>query len=81
MLSQTSINLIGKYNRPKFLSNQICPLEYSAQKRPTIWNWFNEIYYPEVRRRIWHPVFLLIDNTPGYFEVFQRENGGNSRAT
>ena len=38
------------------------------------WNWFNEVSYPEVRRRTCHPVVLLMDNAPGNFEAFKKEN-------
>ena len=41
---------------------------------PTCLNWFNEVFYPKIRRRNCHPVLLVMGNTPGHFETFQREN-------
>ena len=53
---------------------------------PTSWNWFNEVFYPEGRRKTCHLVLLLMDNAQGNFEGsmlnvhelnwenFQREN-------
>ena len=41
---------------------------------PTRWIWYNEVFYPGVRRRTCHPVLLLMDNDPVHFEAFQREN-------
>ena len=74
-----SLMLIGKYIRPACFANQTCSLKYAAQKCawmdiPTCWNWFNEVIYPVVRWRICHPVLLLMNNNPGCFEAFQREN-------
>jgi len=64
---------------PACFSNQTCPLKYDAQKCawmdiPTFWNWFNEVFYPEVHRRTCHPVVFLMDNDPAHCEAFQREN-------
>ena len=71
--------LIEKYNRPACFANQTCPLKYATRKRtmmniPTISNWFNKEFYPGVRRRTCYPDLLLMDNDPGHFERFQREN-------
>ena len=71
--------MIGKYNKPACFNSQKCPLKYAAQKRawmdiPTCWNWFNNVFFPEVRKRTSRPVLLLMDNAPGHFETFQREN-------
>ena len=79
MLSQTFINVNWEINRPACFAKQTCPLKYAVQKCvwmaiPTCWNWFNEIFYTDVRRRTCHPVILLMDNAPGYFDPFQREN-------
>ena len=59
--------LIGIYNRPACFANQTCPLKHVAQKCAcmdtlTCWNWFNEVFYPDVRRRTFHPVLSLMDN-------------------
>ena len=71
--------LLGKHNRPACFANQTCLFKYAAQKCasmdiPTCWNWFNEVFFPEVRRITCHPVLLLMDNAPGHFETFQGEN-------
>ena len=60
------LKLIGKYNRPACFANQTDPLKYAAQKCvwmeiPAFCNWFNEVFYPVVRRTC-HPVLLLVDN-------------------
>ena len=31
---------------------------------PTCWNWFNEVFYREIRRRTCHSDLLLMDNAP-----------------
>ena len=77
-----SLILIGKYKRLAWFANQTFPLKYSAQKRawieiPTIWNWFNEVFNPEVRRRTCHPTLLLLDNVSGHFEEFSLPNVTN----
>ena len=73
MLSQYSININSEIQQASKLCNQTCFLKFAAQKRswmdiPTIWNWSNEVFYPEVRRRTCHLVLLRMDN------AFQRDN-------
>ena len=68
--------LTEKYNMSACFVNQTYPLKYVAQKCawmdiPTCWNWINEVFYPDVRRRSCHPVLLLMD--PGYLEPFQKK--------
>ena len=36
--------------------------------------WFNEVFYPEVKKRTGSPVLLLMDNAPGHFAGFERGN-------
>jgi hypothetical protein len=40
----------------------------------TYWKWFNEVFLPEVKKRTGHRVLLLLDNAPGHFEAFERNN-------
>ena len=40
----------------------------------TCWKWFNEVFYPEVKKRTGRPVLLLMDNAPGHFATFERGN-------
>jgi len=40
----------------------------------TCWKWFNEVFVPEVKRRTGRPVLLLMDNAPGHFDAFERNN-------
>jgi hypothetical protein len=40
----------------------------------TCWKWFNEVFLPEVKKRTEHQLFLLLDNAPGHFEAFERNN-------
>ena len=63
----------------KYFPNKTFSLKYAAQKCawmdiPKCWTWFNEIFYPEVRRRTCHQVVLLINNGPGHFEASQSQN-------
>ncbi len=32
------------------------------------------MFIPEVKKRTGHPVLLLLDNAPGHFEAFERDN-------
>ena len=34
----------------------------------TPWEWFEEVFHPEVRKRIGRPVLFLMDNAPGHFQ-------------
>ncbi len=38
------------------------------------WKWFNEVFLLEVKKRTGRRVFLLLDNAPGHFEAFKRDN-------
>ena len=72
-MSHISINVNLETQQVSMLWNPNMYLKYAAQKFV-----FMELvqwsFLPEVRRRTCHPVLLLMDNTPGHFEVFQREN-------
>ena len=39
----------------------------------TCWKWFNEIIYPEVKKRTHEQVLFLLDNVPGYFDALERD--------
>ncbi len=38
------------------------------------WKWFNKVFLPEVKKRTGRRVLLLLDNAPGHFEAFERNN-------
>ena len=40
----------------------------------TCWKWFNEVFFLEVKKRTGRRVLLLMDNAPGHFECFERDN-------
>ena len=40
----------------------------------TCWKWFEEVFYPQVRRRTGRPILLLMDNAPGHFAAFEKNN-------
>jgi hypothetical protein len=40
----------------------------------TCWKSFNEVFVPEIKRRTGRPVLLLMDNAPGHFDAFERDN-------
>ena len=46
------------------MSSQICCTKVCLDGHSNMLNWFNEVFYPEVRRRTCHPVLLLMDNDP-----------------
>ena len=37
----------------------------------TCWKWFEEVFYPEVRKRTGRPVLLFMDNAPGHFQLLR----------
>jgi DDE superfamily endonuclease len=39
----------------------------------TCWKWFNEVFYPEVKKRTHQQVLLLLDNSPAHFDAFERD--------
>ena len=71
--------LIGKPKSPACSKNRKWPVKYLSQGKAwmdvaTCWKWFNEVFYPEVKKRTGRPVLLLMDNAPGHFPAFQRNN-------
>ena len=40
----------------------------------TCWKWFNDVFFPEVKKRTGRSVLLLLDNAPGHFQAFERDN-------
>ena len=36
--------------------------------------WFNDVFYPAVKQRTGRRVLLLLDNAPGHFDAFERDN-------
>ena len=70
--------IIGKPKAPACIQGQEWPLPYYNQRKAwmdveTRWKWFNEVFYPEVKKRTYQQVLLLLDNAPGYFDAFERD--------
>ena len=40
----------------------------------TCWKWLNEVFASEVRKRTGRRVLLVLDNAPGHFDAFERDN-------
>jgi hypothetical protein len=40
----------------------------------TCWKWFNEVFYPKVKKQTRHRVLLLMNNALGHFEAFECDN-------
>ena len=36
--------------------------------------WFDEVFYPEIRKSTGHLVLLLMNNAPGHFPAFEKNN-------
>jgi hypothetical protein len=71
--------LIGKPKEPACIKDRQWPIPYFNQTKAwmdvkTCWKWFNEVFYPEVKKRTGHHVLLLMDNASGHFEEFERDN-------
>jgi hypothetical protein len=71
--------LIGKPKAPACIKDCQWPVPYFIQAKAWMdvemcWKWFNEVFLPEVKKRTGHRVLLLLDNAPGHFEAFEREN-------
>ena len=68
--------------KPKFLAcikSREWPVKYISMNKAwmdvsTCWKWFEEVFYSEVRKRTERPVLLLMDNAPGHFPAFKRNN-------
>lgn len=73
------LHMIGKPAKPACIVGREWPLIYHNQKRAwmdraVFMKWFDEVFYPEVRRKTGRPVLLLLDNAPGHDEEFVRNN-------
>jgi len=73
--------LIGKPKAPAYINDRQWPVPYFNQTKAwmdveTCWKWFNEVFLPEVKKRTRCWVLLLLDNVPGHFEAFERDNVG-----
>ena len=71
--------LIGKTKFPACIKNREWPVKHISQNKAwmdvsTCWKWFEEVFYPEVRKRTGRPVLLLMNNASGHFPVFERNN-------
>ena len=71
--------MIGKPKSPACSKQRQWPIKYFSQGKAwmdvdTCWKWFNEVFYPEVKKRTGRPVLLLMDNAPGHFAAFERGN-------
>jgi hypothetical protein len=74
--------LIGKSKEskePASIKDRQWPIPYFNQAKAwmdveTCWKWFNEVFYPEVKKRTECRILLLMDNALGHFEMFERDN-------
>lgn len=68
--------LIGKPQEPACIKGRQWPIPHFNQAKAwmdveTCCKWFNEVIYPEVKKRTGRHVLLLMDNAPGHFEAFK----------
>lgn len=71
--------LIGRPKEPACIKDRHWPIPYFNQPKAwmdveTCWKWFNEVFFPAVKKRTGCRVLLLMDNAPGHFEAFERDN-------
>jgi hypothetical protein len=71
--------LIGKPKALACIKDRQWPVPYFSQVKAwmdveTCWKWFNEVFLLEVKKRTRRRVLLLLDNAPGHFEAFERDN-------
>ena len=71
--------LIGKPKEPACVKDRTWPVKYFNQTKAwmdvtTCWKWFNEVFFPEVKKHTGHRILLLLDNAPGHFEAFEHDN-------
>jgi hypothetical protein len=71
--------MIGKTKEPACIKDRHWPVPYFSQTKAwmeveTCWKWFNEVFVPKAKRRTGRLVFLLMDNAPGHFDAFERDN-------
>jgi hypothetical protein len=74
-----SYALIGKLKAPACIKDRQWHVPYFSQVKA--WmdvemcrKWFNEVFLPEVKKQTGRRVLLLLDNAPGHFEAFERNN-------
>jgi hypothetical protein len=71
--------LINKPKAPACIKDRQWPVPYFIQAKAWMdvemcWKWFNEVFILEVKKRTGRRVLLLLDNAPGHFEAFERDN-------
>jgi hypothetical protein len=71
--------MIGKPKELACIKDRHWPVPYFNQAKAwmdveTYWKWFNEVFVIEVKRRTGRLVLLLMDNAPGHFDAFERNN-------
>jgi hypothetical protein len=71
--------LIDKLKAPAYIKDRQWPVPYFSQAKAwmdveTCWKWFNGVFLLEVKKQTKHRVLLLLDNAPGHFEAFERDN-------
>ncbi len=71
--------MIGKSKEPACIKDRHWPVLYFNQAKAwmdmeTCWKWFNEVFVPEIKKRTGRLVLLLMDNAPGHFDAFERDN-------
>lgn len=76
---KVSCSLIGKPKEPACIKDWQWLIPYFNQAKAwmdveTCWKWFNEMFFPEVKKITGRRVLLLMDNAPGYFQSFKRDN-------
>ena len=74
-----SCTLIGKPKSLACIKNREWSVECIGQNKAwmdiaTCWEWFEEVFHPEVRKRTGCPALLLMDNAPGHFPAFERNS-------
>ena len=74
-----SCTLIGKLKAPACIKDRQWHVPYFSLAKAwmdveTCWKWFNEVFLPEVKKQTGRRVLLVLDNAPGHFEAFERDN-------
>ncbi len=71
--------LINKPKAHACIKDRQWPVPYFSEAKAwmdveTCWKWFNEVFFPEVKKRTRRRILLLLDNAPGHFEAFGHDN-------
>jgi hypothetical protein len=71
--------LIEKLKEPAYIKDRQWPIPYFNQVKAwmdveTYCKWFNEVFYPEMKKRTRCRILLLMDNAPGHVEAFKHDN-------